>query len=170
VQTGGPDCTPAGRFTVKGRQGMNEIRFTGKVRGGRLQPGRYRITPIRIRGTKPSGRQTVGVQILERGSVPARITTACERSTGPTSSQAGGRASGSAADRAGPRSNPASSKPERKGRFHGILGAFKPPDLSLPGDAGTFPWLLGLAAIALLSLFAGAILAYVLTFVRRARF
>lgn len=62
-----------------------------------------------------------------------------------------------------------SSKPERKGRFHGVLGAFKPPDLSLPGDTGSFPWLLGVAALALLALSAGAILAYVLTFVRRAQ-
>ena len=59
------------------------------------------------------------------------------------------------------------SKPKRKGRFQGVLGAFKPPELSLPGETGSFPWLLGVAALALLALSAGAILAYVLTFVRR---
>jgi hypothetical protein len=52
-----------------------------------------------------------------------------------------------------------------------VLSAFKPPnlDLSLPGDTGSFPWLIGVAALALLALSAGAILAYVFTFVRRAR-
>jgi hypothetical protein len=59
------------------------------------------------------------------------------------------------------------SKPNRKGRFHSVLGAFKPPDLSLSGDTPSFPWLLGVAVPALLALFAGAILSYVLTFVRR---
>ena len=49
---------------------------------GRLQPGRYRIIPIRIRGARPTGRHAVGVQVLSRGSVPARITTTCVRPTG----------------------------------------------------------------------------------------
>jgi hypothetical protein len=173
VQSGGPNCSPAGYFIVKGSPGRNEIRFTGKLRAGRLQPGRYRITPIRIRGAQPSGRHAVGVQVLPRGSVPARITTPCEPSTGPsttTSSLAGGQTGGAAAG--GPTSSSkqeSTSKPKKKGRFQGVLSAFKPPDLSLPGDTGSFPWLLGVAALALLALSAGAILAYVLTFVRRAR-
>jgi hypothetical protein len=43
-----------------------------------------------------------------------------------------------------------------------VLSAFKPPELSLPGETGSFPWLLGVATLALLSLSAGATLAYVL--------
>ena len=170
MQSGGSDCSPAGRFVVKGRRGRNEIRFTGKLRDGRLQPGRYRITPIRIRGAQPSGRHAVGVQVLPRGSVPARITAPCEPSTGPSTTAllAGGPAAGAATGGPTASSKPEpSSKPKRKGRFQGVLGAFKPPGLSLPGDTGSFPWLLGVAALALLALSAGAILAYVLTFVRR---
>jgi hypothetical protein len=172
VQSGGSDCTPAGRFTVKGRPGRNEIRFTGKLRDGRLQPGRYRITPIRIRGAQPAGRHAVGVQVLPRGSVPARITTPCKPSTGAStaaSSLSGGQAGGAAGGPTASSKPESSSKPKRKGRFSGVLGAFKPPELSLPGDTGSFPWLVGVAALALLALSAGAILAYVLTFVRRAR-
>jgi hypothetical protein len=169
VQSGSADCSPAGRFMVKGRRGRNEIRFTGKVRDGRLQPGRYRITPVRIRGAQPSGRHTVGVQVLSRGSVPARITTACERSSGPSTTDASLTEAGpTGGAKAQPRPE-SSSKPERKGRLQGVLSAFNPPDLSLPGDSGTFPWLLQVAALALLSLTAGATLAYVFTYVRRAR-
>jgi hypothetical protein len=115
----------------------------------------------------------VGVQVLPRGSVPARITTPCERSTGPSTtgtSVAEGQAVGARAG--GPTSSSkqaAASKPKKKGRLQGVLSAFKPPDLSLPGETGSFPWLLGVAALALLALSVGAILAYVLTFVRRAR-
>jgi hypothetical protein len=168
VQSGGADCTTAGRFTVKGHRGRNEIRFTGKLRDGRLQPGRYRITPIRIRGAQPSGQHAVGVRVLTRGSVPAKITAACAPSTTPSLTEEGA-AEATAAGPKPPSEQESSSKPERKGRFHGVLGAFKPPDLSLPGDSGSFPWLVGIAALALLSLSAGAILAYVLTFVRSAR-
>jgi hypothetical protein len=88
--------------------------------------------------------------------------------SGTASSLAGGQASGGPTSSSKPEST---SKPKRKGRFHGVLSAFKPPelDLSLPGDTGSFPWLVGVAALGLLALSAGAILAYVLTFVRRAR-
>ena len=166
VQSGRSDCSPAGRFTVKGRQGRNEIRFTGKLRDGRLQPGRYRISPIRIRGAQPTGRHAVGVQVLSRGSVPARITTACVRPTG-TSTAASLTAEGAAAGGAKPPSKPEASKPERTGGLPGVLSAFKPPGLSLPVDSGSFPSLVELAALALVWLCAGAILAFVLTFVRR---
>ena len=160
VQSGGSDCSPAGRFTFKGHRGTNQIRFTGKLRDGRLQPGRYRITPIRIRGARPTGRHVVGVQVLSSGSVPARITTACVRPTGTSTaaSLTEEGAAGATAAGATPPSKPEASKPERKGRLRGALDAFKPPGLSLPGDS--FPWWVEAAALALLSLFAGAILAY----------
>jgi hypothetical protein len=89
----------------------------------------------------------------------------------PTSTSASLTEEGAGATAAGgkPPTKPDGSKPERKGKFRGVLGAFKPPDLSLPGDTGSFPWLVGLAALALLSLSGGAIVAYVLTFVYRAR-
>jgi hypothetical protein len=169
VQSGGSDCSPAGRFRVKGHRGRNEIRFTGKLRDERLQPGRYRITPIRIRGARPTGRHAVGVQVLSRGSVPARITTACVRPTGTSTaaSLTEEGAAGATAAGAKPPSKPEASMPERKSRLHGVLSAFKPPGLSLPGYSGTFPWLVEAALLALLWLSAGAILAYVLTFVRR---
>ena len=135
VQSGGSDCSPAGRFTVKGRRGRNEIRFTGKLGDGRLQPGRYRITPIRIRGARPTGRPAVGVQVLSRGSVPARITTACvrptETSTAASLTEEG--AAGAAAAGAKPQSKPEASKPERKGWLPGVPSDFNPPDLSLAG-------------------------------------
>ena len=76
-------------------------------------------------------------------------------------------AAGATAAGAKPPSKPEASKPERKGRLPGVLSDFKPPDLSLPGDSGTFPSPVEVALLALLWLCAGAILAYVLTFVRR---
>ena len=59
------------------------------------------------------------------------------------------------------------SNPERKGGLPGVLRDFKPPDLSLAGDWGSFPSPVEVAVLALLWLCAGAILAYVLTFGRR---
>ena len=169
VQSGGSDCSPAGSFTVKGRRGRNVIRFTGKLRDGRLQPGRYRITPVRIRGARPTGRHAVDVQVLPRGSVPARITTACVRPTGtsPAASLPEEGVAGATAAGAKPPSEPEASKPERKGRLPGALSAFEPPDLSWPGDSGRFPSPVEVALLALLWLCAGAILAYGLTFGRR---
>ena len=169
VQSGGSDCSPAGRFTVKGRRGRNEIRFTGKIRAGRLQPGRYRVTPIQIRGARPTGRHAVGVQVLFRGSVPARITTSCVRPTGSSTAAALTEegAAGATVGGAPPPSKPEASKPERTGRLHGALGAFKPPDLLLLGGSGRFPSPVEIAALALMWISAGAILAYILTSVRR---
>lgn len=160
MQSGESDCSTAGRFTVKGRRGRNEIRFTGKLRDRRLQPGRYRITPIGIRGARPTGRHAVGVQVLSRGSVPARITTACVRPTGTSTAASPTEEGGTGATATG-------AKPRSKPEAPGVLSAFEAPDLSLPRDSGRFPWLVEAAALALMWLSAGAILAYVLTFVRR---
>ena len=169
VQSGGSNCSPAGRFTVKGRRGRNEIRFTGKLRDGRLQPGRYRITPIRIRGARPARDHAVGVQVLSRGSVPAKIATACVRPTGTSTAASLAEEVAAVATAAGakPPSKPEASKPERKGRLPGVLSDFKPPDLSLAGGWGSFPSPVETAVLALLWLCVGAILAYVLTFGRR---
>jgi hypothetical protein len=53
-----------------------------------------------------------------------------------------------------------------------VLGVFKRPHvtlptISIPSPSDGMPWLLGVAALALLALSGGAILAYVLNFVRR---
>jgi hypothetical protein len=42
-------CTrvaPSGSFTHEGRAGLNQFRFSGRVNGRRLTPGRYRMTVI----------------------------------------------------------------------------------------------------------------------------
>jgi hypothetical protein len=33
-----------GRFTVRGRKGLNRLRFTGRLRGRELPVGHYRLT------------------------------------------------------------------------------------------------------------------------------
>jgi hypothetical protein len=36
--------TLRGSFSMRGRSGANVVRFTGRLRGHRLAPGRYRLT------------------------------------------------------------------------------------------------------------------------------
>jgi hypothetical protein len=63
-----PTCERVGRFTVRGRAGLNRIRFRGRLGGRALPSGGYRLV-VRSRGAK---RDAAAVPIvIARGAVSA---------------------------------------------------------------------------------------------------
>lgn len=177
VQGPAPGCGTVATFAFRGHRGQNHVRFTGKLGRRQLRPGTYRISPVRIRGSRPARRPIIGVAVISRGSVPAKRVEPCPRGTATNNQSAtaaigagtpaGGKPGASAAS--GGRSD---SRPKKHG---GVLRAFKPPHVnlpaiprpSLPGSADSPPWLLSIAALLLLVLSGGAIVAYLLNFLRR---
>jgi hypothetical protein len=76
-----PTCKRIGTFTVRGRAGLNRIRFRGRVRGRALPPGGYRLV-VRARGAQ---RDAAALAIVvARGTVTpaalrkARRTVVCD--------------------------------------------------------------------------------------------
>jgi hypothetical protein len=76
-----PTCKRIGTFTVRGRAGLNRIRFRGRVRGRALPPGGYRLV-VRARGAQ---RDAAALPIVvARGAVTpavlrkARRTVVCD--------------------------------------------------------------------------------------------
>jgi hypothetical protein len=169
-----PVCRPIGLFRVRGRAGMNRVRFAGRVAGRTLRPGTYEL---RARGLV---RARVRVVILPRGATAASATealaaNACPSEAGSasaslaaatasplTSSSAGGdaAAAGTSTTAAGvagvsesePPLNgdsPASGEERSAG---GALGVFSPPDTAV----GTLAFALLLAGIAAAILLLGA--------------
>lgn len=70
-----PECDLIGRFSVRGKAGLNRVRFTGRVGRKRLGPGAYRI-----------GARTRGGSVVERvllvvtdGRAPSRSELAVTR-------------------------------------------------------------------------------------------
>jgi hypothetical protein len=69
-----PNCLVVGRFSVRGHQGVNRVRFTGKVAGKRLSAGTYLISAT----TRHSARVLrVILVVVERGTpTPAALRAA----------------------------------------------------------------------------------------------
>jgi hypothetical protein len=170
-----PVCRPIGLFRVRGRAGVNRVRFTGRVAGRALRPGTYEL---RARGRT---RARVRVVILPRGAATASATEAlgantCPSATGSaTASLAASTASpfasssargdAPAAETTGPVAagvagvsetepplngdSPESGEERSAG---GALGVFTPPDTAV----GTLAFALLLAGIAAAILLLGA--------------
>jgi hypothetical protein len=166
-------CAVIGRKPVHGSQGLNRVRFKGRVHGRALAPGRYTITVVVIRGET---RKRVGVIAVEVVP-PGRRLTKAER-TAPlaacsvSSSTAGPSApavliaAGSplAASATGGRAATAKQKRSRP-----VLGAsFVPPRLpsvTNGGDGGGIAWL-AVGLYLVLALAGGTILVFVARFVK----
>jgi hypothetical protein len=65
-----PACSTAGMLRVKARRGGNDILFGGRIRGKRLRPGLYALTPTFGSTTRP-GATSVVVRVGPRGGVVA---------------------------------------------------------------------------------------------------
>jgi hypothetical protein len=77
-----PACAVVARFAVKGREGVNRVRFFGVVRGRPLPPGTYLLRP-RVGGAGPRG-VPVTVRNGERPSaVPGPRDARCEERQAP---------------------------------------------------------------------------------------
>jgi hypothetical protein len=149
-----PSCDVVGRKRVHGRPGKNSVRFTGRVHGRPLGPGRYAIDVVTIRGgtRKRIGRIAVEVvrpgRRLTRREQSAPVMLAC---SGPGTAFGGQalpavRISGTAPPAFGVEGATAqSSAPKKASSDPGFL---RPPRLA-PFDEGSLnlSWvILGLAA------------------------
>lgn len=87
-----PNCEVAGRKRVHGQAGQNRVRFTGRVHGRPLGPGRYAIDVVTIRGGKRKRIGRIAVEVVQPGHRVTRreqsapVTIACngaEAAAGP---------------------------------------------------------------------------------------
>jgi hypothetical protein len=158
----GETCRVAGRVVVDGRRGANVVPLNGRVRGGRLAPGRFRVEVLDTTGSgqRLLGRLAVALRYDAHGRARVRQVRYVPRDCAlgvaallTSSSRVSGERTGTPAPAArpaapNPPSRPADAEPEKGG-----LAAI--PNLS-PGDAVG-----GLTAVILIGLFllsAGAFL------------
>jgi hypothetical protein len=167
-----PSCNVVGRFTVRGRRGLNRVRFKGRVGRRTLGPGTYALTahPARqARRTRPVV-VTVGTgspQALDcSGAAEGNFFGFAPFFDGEESSIATASASPEGAAKPGKRDRgvlPAISKKIRE-----LPKAIPTPPIPRPGIPGADspPMILGLAALALLALSGPFIVAYVIRYLR----
>jgi hypothetical protein len=157
-----PSCDVAGRFRVRGKRGVNHLRFTGRIGRRRLAAGTYRVV-ARPRGRLPSRPVTV---VLGGGP---RDAFAC-RSAVPAGPFETVLASLSGSSSGQP---PASTRERREQKRSGVLPAVTDKLKALPRAVPTLPdgasaphRLVGLGALLLLALSLLALVVYVVRFVR----
>lgn len=62
-----PSCDIVGRKRVHGKSGANQVRFTGRVHGRPLAPGRYAIDVVAIRAGKRKRIGRIAVEVVQPG-------------------------------------------------------------------------------------------------------
>jgi hypothetical protein len=132
-------CEVIGRRRVAGVRGLNRVRFTGRVHGRPLAPGRYVIDVVVVRGKSHKRVGRVAVEIVRPGrhltkaQRGAPVEFACAASAtshflpaAVLDARTGGGAGSSA-----------SGHPSKAGGGFrsAVLGVFKPP--KIPGLAGS---------------------------------
>lgn len=156
---------------MRGHPGLNRVRFSGRLRNGRLAAGIYTITIVAVRGQARRNVGTVEIEVVSRGrrltkaerTAPVFAASCANR---PDSGLTGlvlplgnaGRASGS---------SPAGAKPVRPPRGGGVLGAEILPRISIPGAPighGRLAAVLAALILGLLGLASAALLVYVTRF------
>jgi hypothetical protein len=87
-----PSCDVVGRKNVHGHTGENGVRFSGRIHGRPLAPGRYAIEIVTVRGGTRKRIGRIGVEVVR----PGRRLTRREQSAPVTvfCGQAGGAAGG----------------------------------------------------------------------------
>jgi hypothetical protein len=119
-----PACRTEGRFRVRGRPGVNRLRFRGRIGRHRLSPGTYQIEARTL-----SGRRTLARRRFVVVGHPSRDEIARAQRANACVAAAGGRRNSAnlAAAGAGSRGRTAPRPPVRTGPTatppdHGILG------------------------------------------------
>lgn len=168
-----PSCQVVGRFSVRGRAGLNRIRFKGRVGRQTLGPGTYSIT------AHPAGNEQQARRIVVIIGTKARAALDCATAT--EFSFAAGLPSfvpptvGPTARPKRPRPQPAAKEEDRtrgvlpaiRRKLREIPEAIPIPRPQVPHEAADSPpAILGLVALGLLALSALAILVYVIYFLR----
>jgi hypothetical protein len=159
-----PSCDVAGRFSVRGRRGVNSVRFKGKIGRRTLRPGTYTITARTRRGA--TLRRLVLVLLPPSGRARTQALDCSARTD-----TAGTAATTAGLDSTGP---PAA----KTKKASGVLPAFErklrqvpealPPLPAIAGnEPGSASWVVGMLALTLLALSGLGILLYVVRFVRK---
>ena len=156
---------------MRGHPGLNRVRFSGRLRNRRLAAGVYTITIVAVRGRARRNVGTVAIEVVSRG----RRLTKAERTAPVFAASCAARPDAgltglvlplaSAARSSG--SSPGGTKPARRPRGGGVLGAEILPRISIPrAPIGHGPLAAVLAALVLglLGLGSAALLVYVTRF------
>jgi hypothetical protein len=169
----GADCSVLGRKQVPGHRGRNRVRFSGRLHGRPLRPGRYTIDLVVVRGSERTRFGAVAVEVVPPGS---RLTKAQRSEPLSNDCLAAGNAPAlpavlvataaavppAATETRSPKVALAATKRPRTG----VLGvSLKPPRLPLPGLEGAPMWL-GTLLFAAFALALTALAVYVVRFVR----
>ena len=172
-----PSCRVAGRFSVRGKRGVNNVRFSGKVGRRKLPFGTYRVT-ARIRGGSPSrhvlvavgeGRVTNGFAC--GAGAPANpfeeIGAMYGNGSGPTEAAANEPAASGVAGRRKTRTKGDSGVLPAVGERLRTLPEALPQLRVLP--AGSLSRILGIIALLVVLLSGVALVLYFVRFARRPR-
>jgi hypothetical protein len=159
-----PSCDVVGRFAVRGRAGRNRVRFAGRIGHRRLAPGTYRIVARTRAGT--AARPLVVVV----GSGPVELPVCANQEARPdTDSMFEALAAGFRSP-----SSPSTRQDASGGVLPGVKKKIRQLPEALPKPpAGGFsessdsPALLIAIALALLTLSAATVIAYVVRYARR---
>jgi hypothetical protein len=172
----GANCSVLGRKRVHAHRGLNRVRFTGRLHGRPLAPGRYSLGLVVIRGSSRKLLGAIGVEVVRPGlhltkaQRSAPVGTACYASLTvfpplpvPVVSTAAPAVGGGSS---GDSSNPAGAVAVKaKSPRTGVLGvSLKPPHLLVtPGGA---PEWLGVLLIVVFGLALVALVVYATRFIR----
>jgi hypothetical protein len=162
----GSSCEILGVQAARGLRGVNHVRFSGRLHGRPLAPGRYSITIEVVRGRSRMPIARIGVEIvrpdrrLTRGqrAAPVAIPT-CRRRPGRELAAlvfAGAVPGVDSLDGVKPTSPSAASAPFKPPNQGSALGVGAPPRVHLPGSPFSFGWLLSGLLIGVLGV-AGAV-------------
>ena len=159
----GEDCAVVGRKRIRGHQGVNRVRFDGRVHGRPLRPGRYTISVVVTRAGERTRVGTVAVEVvpssrrLTRAQRAAPVAPARCESTGAAFSLPVGLIDAGSSFGVDAASTPERLQPPEH------RSAFLPPRLPLPFAGGGDGWsisLLALAAYLVLGLAGAAFIVY----------
>jgi hypothetical protein len=160
-----PDCQTVGRFSVRGRAGLNRVRFSGRVGRRELAAGTYRITARTVNGR---ALQRVTIVVVEGGAptnaelAALRASNVCSNSSGiaSTASTGGSNTGGlSGTDFGGfftPNEQPSASGPKSSGSGGALGGVLGSATVEKTARA-IRPWLVALLAAAILLLGLGSL-------------
>jgi hypothetical protein len=169
VRQSGAACAVVGRKRLRGHEGLNRVRFQGRIGGRRLAPGRYTITVVVVRAGRRTTVGTVAVEVvpsgrrLTRAERRAPVSGGCFAAITPFAgtSVLAGLAAPLVASAAPASSQARSTDSPRQATLD---PGFRPPQLPLTdGDGGGIDW-------ALMLLYAGIALGAGVLIVHFARF
>jgi hypothetical protein len=126
-----PDCQTVGRFSVRGRAGLNRVRFSARVGRRQLAAGTYRITARTVNGR---ALQRVTIVVVDGGAPTKaeldalRASNVCSASSGVASTASTGASSTGGLSGFGsfftPKEQPSASAPKSSGgALGGVLGS-----------------------------------------------